>query len=85
LADQLKGEAIMNQLAIKPAQSESVTSTKSSLSATVDIFSAMVAAMENSRRRHQARMQFAATDPRILRDAGISEAQLFLEVNKPFE
>jgi len=30
-------------------------------------------------------MQFAHTEARILRDVGISEAQRFLEVNKPFE
>jgi uncharacterized protein YjiS (DUF1127 family) len=75
----------MNQLAIHPSGSASVTSTKSPLSATFDFFAAMVAAVENSRRRHQASMQFAHTQARILRDVGISEAQRFLEVNKPFE
>ncbi len=75
----------MNQLAIHPSGAASVTSTKSPLSATVDFFAAMVAAVENGRRRHQASMQFAHTQARILRDAGISEAQRFLEVNKPFE
>ncbi|MCP4472841.1 MAG: hypothetical protein GY815_19550 [Gammaproteobacteria bacterium] len=62
-----------------------VTSAKYPLSATADFFTAMVAAVENSRRRHQASMQLAHVDARILRDAGISEAQRFLEVNKPFE
>ncbi len=75
----------MNQLAIHPSGSSSVTSTKSSLSATFDFFAAMVAGVENSRRQHQASMQLAHTQARILRDAGISEAQRFLEVNKPFE
>jgi len=75
----------MNQLAINPAGSASITSTKSPLSATFDFFAAMVAAVENNRRRQQASMQLAHTEARILRDAGISEAQRFLEVNKPFE
>ena len=74
----------MNQLAINPTGSASITSTKSPMSATVDFFAAMVAAVENSRRRHQASMQLAHMETRILRDAGISEAQRFLEVNKPF-
>ncbi len=40
--------------------------------------------LEHWRRRQQANVQFAHLDPRILRDAGISEAQRFIEVNKPF-
>jgi uncharacterized protein YjiS (DUF1127 family) len=75
----------MNQLAINPAASAGATSTKSPLSATFDFFAAMVAAAENRRRRHQMSMQLAHTEARILRDAGISEAQRFLEVNRPFE
>ena len=35
-------------------------------------------------RRHQTRRQFAGVDARILRDCGISEADRFIEVNKPF-
>jgi uncharacterized protein YjiS (DUF1127 family) len=75
----------MNQLAINPTVPASVTSTKSPLSTTFDFFAAMVASVENSRRRHQASMQLAHVEARTLRDAGISEAQRFLEVNKPFE
>ncbi len=75
----------MNQLAINPTESTSVTSTKHSLSATLDFFAAMVAAVENNRRRHQVSMQLAHVEAHILRDAGISEAQRFLEINKPFE
>ncbi|MCP4332984.1 MAG: hypothetical protein GY785_10040 [Gammaproteobacteria bacterium] len=55
------------------------------MSATFDFFAVMVAAVENSRRQHQASMQPAQVEAHILRDAGISEAQRFLEVNKPFE
>ena len=75
----------MNQLAIKPTGSASVTSTKSNMPATFDFFAAMVAAVENSRRRHQASMQLAHVQAHILRDAGISEMQRFLEINKPIE
>ncbi len=34
--------------------------------------------LENRRRRHKARQQFARIDARTLRDAGISEAQRFI-------
>jgi len=34
--------------------------------------------------RHKTRQQLARTDPEYLRDVGISEAQRFVEVNKPF-
>ena len=36
------------------------------------------------RRRYRTRRQFAEVEARILRDCGISEAQRFIEVNKPF-
>jgi uncharacterized protein YjiS (DUF1127 family) len=75
----------MNQLAINPSASTSVSSTKSPASTAFDFFAAMVAAVENSRRRHQASEQLAHMETSVLRDIGISEAQRFLEVNKPFE
>ncbi len=75
----------MNQLAIKSTGSASVTSTKSLMPATFDFFAAMVTAVENSRQRHQVSMQLAHVEAHILRDAGISEAQRFLEIYKPFE
>ena len=40
--------------------------------------------IETWRRRHKASMQGARVESRILRDLGISEAQRFIEVNKPF-
>ena len=43
-----------------------------------------VLALERWRRRQQASQQLACTDMRILRDAGISDAQRFIEVNRPF-
>ena len=36
------------------------------------------------RQREISRTSFYALDPSILRDAGISEAQRFIEGNKPF-
>ncbi len=36
------------------------------------------------RRHHRARMQFARIESRLLRDAGISDATRFIEINKGF-
>ena len=35
-------------------------------------------------RRHKTRRQFASVEHRILRDVGISAADRFIEINKPF-
>ena len=35
-------------------------------------------------RRHRSSRQLARVDARVLRDAGISEAQRFVAINKPF-
>lgn len=43
-----------------------------------------VVAVETWRRRHKASMQGARLESRVLRDLGITEAQRFIEVNKPF-
>lgn len=34
--------------------------------------------------RHRTRREFARVDTRILQDCGISEADRFIEINKPF-
>ena len=44
----------------------------------------LVMSLESWRRREQVSMQFAHIDTRTLRDAGISEARRFIEINKPF-
>jgi uncharacterized protein YjiS (DUF1127 family) len=41
-------------------------------------------AVETWRQRHKASMQGARVESRILSDLGISQAQRFIEVNKPF-
>ncbi len=40
--------------------------------------------IDNMNRRHAVRRQFEATNARVLKDIGISEAQRFIEVNKTF-
>lgn len=52
--------------------------------AIMDYFAGGVRALETWRSRHKASMQFARVESRLLRDLGISEAQRFIEVNKPF-
>jgi uncharacterized protein YjiS (DUF1127 family) len=44
----------------------------------------LVVSLESWRRRQQRSMQLAQIDARSLRDAGISEARRFIEINKPF-
>ena len=41
--------------------------------------------LEHWRQRRQVSMQFAHVDCRTLRDAGISEAQRFIGLHKPFD
>ena len=50
----------------------------------VDWLAKTVRAINTWRQRQKSRAQFAGIDSRILRDAGISEAQRFIEGNKPF-
>ena len=44
----------------------------------------LLVAIDTWRLRHRNSMQCARVETRILRDLGISEAQRFIEVNKPF-
>ena len=50
----------------------------------IDSLNRIVMAPEIWRRGHEQRMQLARVETRILRDAGISEAQRFIDINKPF-
>jgi len=43
-----------------------------------------LALIETWQRRQRASAQLARVDARVLRDAGISDAQRFVELNKPF-
>jgi uncharacterized protein YjiS (DUF1127 family) len=52
--------------------------------AILDYLAGGVQALETWRRRHKASMQLARVESRLLRDLGISDAQRFIEVNKPF-
>ena len=47
-------------------------------------WSRMVDTINTWNRRHKTRRQFARVERRILRDVGISEADRFIEINKPF-
>ena len=50
----------------------------------IDRMTSALRVVETWRQRHRTRRQLAAADARILRDVGISEAQRFIESNKPF-
>ncbi len=67
-----------------PAREPAGIETRNPVFAIVDCLVDWVVALETWRRRHKASMQGARLESRILRDLGISEAQRFIEVNKPF-
>ena len=47
-------------------------------------WSRIVVTVDTWNRRHKTRRQFASVEHRILRDVGISQADRFIEINKPF-
>ena len=50
----------------------------------IDWMASALRVVETWRQRHRTRRQLAVADARILQDVGISEAQRFIESNKPF-
>ena len=74
----------MNQLTVTPTRIPAVTKAGSPLFALVDYLSSIVMTLEAWRQREVNSTQLAHTDPRTLRDIGISESQQFIEVNKSF-
>ena len=50
----------------------------------IDWMASAFKTVETWKLRHKTRRQLAAADARILKDVGISEAQRFIEANKPF-
>lgn len=67
-----------------PAREPATNGTNNPFFAIIDCLVNGVVAVETWRRRHKASMQGARVESRILRDLGITEAQRFIEVNKPF-
>ena len=74
----------MIRLATGPGRTQAAIRANLVISAIVDRLAEGFMAVETWRRRHKASMQFARIESRVLRDLGISEAQRFIEVNKPF-
>lgn len=72
----------MNQMTLNPLPM--VTGNRSHLLELFERLTRSVRTLDTWRQRHIKRMQFADIDNRILRDVGISEAQRFIAVNKPF-
>ena len=74
----------MNQLTVTPTRTPAVSMAGSPLFALVDYLSSIVKTLEAWRQREANSMQLAHTDPRTLRDIGISKSQQFIGVNKSF-
>ena len=67
-------------------QTQDPRGTEASLSkfGWIDWWSRFVGTVDTWNRRHKTRRQFASVEHRILRDVGISQADRFIEINKPF-
>ncbi len=60
------------------------TSPRNFVINSVDWLTQAIRTLDSWRQRQKSRAQFAGIDMRTLRDSGISEAQRFIEGNKPF-
>jgi uncharacterized protein YjiS (DUF1127 family) len=69
-------------LTLRQSQSETVRQNLAIRS--LELLTRVIKIIEIWRQREISRTSFYVLDPRILRDAGISEAQRFIEGNKPF-
>ena len=75
----------MKPFEFDPLRPEALNTAKTTPDATEDFFAAMVAAVENKRRRQQENAQFAQLEAPCPGVADISEALHYLEANKPFK
>ncbi len=65
-------------------QSQSETVRRNLAIRSVELLTRVTNIIEIWRQREISRTSFYALDPSILRDAGISESERFIEGNKPF-
>ena len=65
-------------------QSPSETFRRNLAICSLELLTRVIKIIEIWRQREISRTSFYVLDPSILRDAGISEAQRFIEGNKPF-
>lgn len=65
-------------------QSQSETVRRNLAIRSLELVTRVIKIIEIWRQREISRTSFYVLDPSILRDAGISEAQRFIEGNKPF-
>jgi uncharacterized protein YjiS (DUF1127 family) len=65
-------------------QSQSETVRRNLAIRSLELLTRVTKIIEIWRQREISRTSFYVLDPSILRDAGISEAQRFIEGNKPF-
>ena len=74
----------MTQTVLERPHSTAAFHAASAASAIACRLKKLYAVVNTWRRRHKSSMQCARVESRILRDLGISEAQRFVAVNKPF-
>jgi uncharacterized protein YjiS (DUF1127 family) len=61
-----------------------VLSAKSAVATLVDFMEGILITLESWRRDHENSMKLARVEARVLQDIGVSEAQRFIALNKPF-
>lgn len=61
-----------------------VSSAKPALATLVDFMEGILITLESWRRDHENSMKLARVEARVLQDIGVSEAQRFIALNKPF-
>ena len=61
-----------------------LSSAKSAVATLVDFMEGLFITLESWRRDHENSMKLARVEARVLQDIGVSEAQRFIALNKPF-
>jgi uncharacterized protein YjiS (DUF1127 family) len=61
-----------------------LSSAKSAVATLVDFMEGVFITLEIWRRDHENSMKLARVEARVLQDIGVSEAQRFIALNKPF-
>lgn len=74
----------MKQTITEVREPSTLSSAKSAVATLVDFMEGLFITLESWRRDHENSMKLARVEARVLQDIGVSEAQRFIALNKPF-
>lgn len=74
----------MKQTITEVREPSTLSSAKSAVATLVDFMEGLFITLERWRRDHENSMKLARVEARVLQDIGVSEAQRFIALNKPF-